>query len=152
VILANMNTAGTAVGLNVNNCTINGGGTAFRGIDVSVQGTTAFTTILSGNNITGCTGQGIQVGALGNSSVRAKFDSNRTLGNRPTSDLSVGAGNSATLCLVYQNNTAAEYGFAQNLGTTINVEDFGTFGTRNIGLIGVIGNVADVIAGFCGLP
>jgi hypothetical protein len=151
VILANMNTNGTAVGLNVNNCTVNGAGTAFRGIDVLVQGTTALTALVTGNNVTGCTGQGIQVGTLGNSTARVKFDGNRTLGNRPTNDFSVGA-SGGTLCLVYTNNTAGEFGFSQGAGRTINVEQFASFGTRNVGLVGVLGNVTDVVAGFCGLP
>ncbi len=152
VILANMNTNGTAVGLNVGNCSVNGGSAAFRGLEVSVQGNTAFTGLITNNNITGCTGEGILITGSGNSTSRAKFDRNRTLGNQPTFDFSVGVNNNAVLCLVYQNNTAIEYGFAQNPGSTINVESFASFGTRNVGSISILGTLNDVLAGFCGLP
>jgi trimeric autotransporter adhesin len=145
-------TNGTTVGLNVNNCTVNGGGTAVRGVDVSVQGTTALTGIFGGNNVTGCTGEGVQFGASGNSTARVKFSGNRTIGNRPTFDFSVGAVNNANICMVCQNNTAVQFGFGQNQNSTISVEQLATFTTRNTGSLNIIGTITDVVAGFCGLP
>ena len=58
------NTAGTPVGLSVTNCTVSGGGVAARGVDILVQGATAFTAIITGNNISGCTAEGIIVATL----------------------------------------------------------------------------------------
>ena len=152
-VLVQANTIGSSVGLNVSNCTVNGNGTGSIGIDALIQGTTAFTGILTGNNVTGCTGEGINFLATGNATTRVKFDGNRTLGNRPTTDFSYVGSNNTTSCLIYQNNVANEYGFLQNPGSTINLEQFNTFGTRNTGTISVlVGAITSVAAGFCGLP
>ncbi len=151
-IFASPTTTGTATGLTVSNCTVSGAGTGFRGIDIAVKGASTFTGIITGNNITGCTSEGILVGGIGTSSTRAKFSSNRTTGNAPGSDFSVGCVESAVLCFAYTNNIATQYGFSQNPGTTLNVEQFATFGTRNTGAINALGTITDVVAGFCGLP
>ncbi len=151
-VFASVNTNGTAAGLNVNNCTVSGNNIAAQGLEASVAGNSQFTGILTGNNVTGCTGSGIRIAGAGSSNTRVKLDTNRTLGNAAPSDVSVGAIGTATMCFVYTNNTASQYGFSQNPGTTINVEQFATLGTRNTGAISFLGTITDVVAGFCGLP
>lgn len=152
-ILLSSTTSGTAVGLTVNNCTVNGSGTALRGIDVSVQGSTAFTGLLTSNNITGCTNEGILVLTGGNSTSRIKFDSNRTLGNQANRGIVAGSTGNSTICQVYQNNISDQFTFNRVLPSTQQVELFATFTARNTGVILNPGSaVIDVAAGFCGLP
>ena len=145
------NTTGTAIGLNINNCTVNGGGSTVRGIDVSIQGTTAFTALLTGNNITGCTAEGIQVGVQSNSTARVKFDRNQTLGNLFNQGMNIFNGGNATLCSVFSNNTSDRFLLGQNGVGTFGVELFAGFTTRNTGTLSA-GNITDLAAGACGLP
>jgi trimeric autotransporter adhesin len=149
-VLTVANTNGTNVGLTVNNCTVNGGGTALRGIDITTQGTTAFTALLTSNNITGCTAEGILVGVEDNSSARIKIDGNRALGNIATRSINLGV-SSGNLCAVITNNTADRFSFGQ-FGGTLGIEAFATFGTRNTGAFGTAGTIADLVVGSCNLP
>jgi hypothetical protein len=149
---AGPSTTGTAVGLNVNNCTVNGGGVAFRGFDHLIQGTTVFTGILTGNNVTGCTAEGILVGATGNSVSRVKLATNRTLGNAANVGTSIGINGAANVCAVLQGNTSDAFTFTQNPGSTLSVEQFATLSTRNTGTTLSLGTILDVALGACGLP
>jgi hypothetical protein len=146
------NTVGTAVGLTVNNCTVNGEGTAIRGIDVLAQGTAIFTGILTNNNITNCTSEGIQVGAQDNSTARVKINANRALGNSPTVSVRVFSSGNATVCSAITNNTADIYRLSQAGTNTFNVEDFTNFGITNSGNLLTAGNISSVAIGTCGLP
>ena len=151
-IVTRANTTGTAVGLTVNNCTVNGGGTALRGIDVLTQGTTGFTALLTNNNITGCTGEGILVGVDANSTARVKIDSNRTTGNRVNRGLTIGTSGAGNFCGVVQNNTSDQFTFNQNDPSVLGIEQFATFTTRNNGLVVTSGNITSLAVGACGLP
>ncbi len=138
--------------LRVNNCTVNGGGTALRGIDVLTQGTTGFTALLTNNNITGCTGEGILVGVDANSTARVKIDSNRTTGNRVNRGLTIGTSGAGNFCGVVQNNTSDQFTFNQNDPSVLGIEQFATFTTRNNGLVVTSGNITSLAVGACGLP
>jgi hypothetical protein len=144
------NTAGTAVGLNVNNCTVNGGGLATRGIDVSVQGNSVFTGILTSNNITGCTGEGMLLLSAGNATCRAKIDSNRLLGNQANFGFNFVGGSNST-CAVINNNTSDRFNL-NGSGPSFGVELFSTFATRNTGALATLGTINTLAAGACGLP
>ena len=151
-IVVTANTVGTAVGLNVNNTTVSGGGVAPRGIDIISQGTAVFTGILTGNNVTGCTGEGILIATSGTSTNRVKLASNRTLGNLANRGVVVSSANTNTACLVLTNNTSDAFQLLQNNASVFNVEQLATAGTRNTGTISITGVLTDVVAGFCGLP
>ncbi len=139
-------------GLTVNNCSINGGGTAVRGVSVAVQSFTNFVGVITGNNITGCSSEGIQVGLSDNSSTRLKVASNRTQGNSPTVSVRLFSGGNATLCSSVTNNTADIYRLSQSGTNSFNIEDFGNFGLTNIGALLTAGNITSVAIGACGLP
>jgi trimeric autotransporter adhesin len=149
---AGPSTIGTAVGLNVNNCTVSGGGVSLRGFDHFVQGTTAFTGILTGNNVTGCTGEGILMISSGTSTNRVKLASNRTLGNQLNRGTVVAAGTNSALCAVFQNNTSDTFELNQVAPATFSIEQLATFANRNTGAILTAGTITDVTLGTCGLP
>ena len=150
-VVAAANTTGTAVGLNFTNCTVSGGGIGFRGASITSQGTSAFTGIITGNNITGCQGEGLLVISSGNSTNRLKLDSNRLLGNQPNRGLNFIAGSNVSTCAIINNNTSDLF-ILDGSGALFGVEQFSTFGTRNIGTLSTLGTITDVAAGSCGLP
>ena len=117
-----------------------------KGQSVSYSVKEGFTALLTNNNITGCTGEGILVGATGNSTARVKYDGNRTLGNQPNTGFRAFA-SGGNLCAVLQNNTSDRF-----LLSNLAVELFAAFGTRNTGTVLNLGNITDVAAGTCGLP
>ena len=145
------NTTGTPVGLTISNCTMSGGGVAARGIDIAVQGTTAFTGILTGNNVTGCTNEGLQLGTSDNASSRFKVDSNRLLGNGGQGGFNLFTSVNGTACSVINNNTSDKFILTQ-AGGPVGVEVFGTFSTRNTGTLTTFGTITTLTAGNCGLP
>jgi trimeric autotransporter adhesin len=151
-INANVNTNGTVVGLNVNNCTIDGRNSLNTGIFFQSFGNTALTELFSGNNITGCTGAGISSTTVSNGTTRAKFSGNRTLGNRLNRGLVAGAGLNATLCAIFENNTSDAYELNRIAPANFSIELFATFGSRNVGQRTGSGTLTDVAAGTCGLP
>jgi hypothetical protein len=151
-ILAQPNTVGTLVGLNVNNCTVNGSGSGSRGIEVGLQGSTVFTGILTGNNVTGCTGEGLLLVSLANTSNRIKVDSSRFVGNGANQGVNFVAGSNVTECAVFSNNTSDQFTF-NKIGNVFGIEQFSTFGTRNVGTLLPLGNsITNLAAGTCGLP
>jgi trimeric autotransporter adhesin len=144
------NTTGTTVGLTVNNTSVSGSGVAIRGVDVIVQGTTAFTGIITGNNVTGCTAEGILIGTSGNSTSRFKVDSNNLLGNQPNFGFHFVASSNST-CAVINNNTSDRFNL-NGAGPSLGVELFSTFTARNTGALSALGNITNLAAGACGLP
>jgi trimeric autotransporter adhesin len=150
-VLATANTNGTAVGLNVNNCTLSGNGVGARGMDLLASASSAFTAILSGNNVTGYTGEGILVTTTTNSTSRVKIDSNRLLGNQANNGLNFVGGSNVTTCAVINNNTSDRFTL-NGSGASFGVELLSTFGARNTGVLSTFGTVTDLAAGACNLP
>jgi hypothetical protein len=151
-IFANPTTTGTATGLTVSNCTVSGNSSGLRGIDVTAQGTSVFTGILTTNNVTGCTGEGILVSVSGNSNNRVKLASNRTLGNQVNRGTVVTSGSNSVLCAVFQNNISDTFLLNGLAPSSYSLEQFATFATRNTGTLSVFGTIVDVALGTCGLP
>ncbi len=152
-ILLTPNTTGTNVGLTVTNCTVNGANTALTGIDIDVRGSTAFTGLLTNNNITACTDAGIlAIAPVGNPTVRLKLSGNRTLGNALNRGIGLGCANNANLCAVVQNNISDAFVFNQNAPSVLGVELLASFAARNTGTLQTVGNITDLINGACGLP
>lgn len=139
-VVADANTTTTA-NLTMTNNTVAGGGTAVRGLDVLTGGTTRFTAIVSGNNITNCTSNGILVLSQGTSSAKLDFKNNSVIGNASADhngDLEVVNNNAATIGAIFSSNSAGSYTFNQ-AGGTFSIEQFASFTSRNTGTLDVFG-------------
>ena len=148
-IVSDANTTATAVGLNVSNTTIVGGA---RGVDILAGGTTAFTGIFSGNNVTNCTFEGILAFAGGASSAKIGFRNNRFVGNLgPNGDIQLVNSGTAILGALFNLNTAGLYNFTQ-FGGIFSIEQFGTFASNNTGTVVTSGIITNATAGSLGIP
>ena len=147
------NTSNTTCGLNLSNNTVQGSGTALRGIQISVDGTTSLAGRVLGNNVTNCTSEGLSFVSGGNSTSRLRFNDNRSLGNAPN-DFNVGIDRNAFLNASFQRNTSTDFNFAQIGNSTFNIENFSLFNTTNanIGPLDVLGTFGDIPAGSGGIP
>ena len=151
-VLASANTNGTSVGLTTNNCTVIGNSVALRGIEVSLQGTTMFTALITNNNITGCTGEGVMYLTSDNVVSKLKFSGNRTLGNLLNRGVVVGTGGNSNHCAVFQNNTSDTFELNRVLPSLHQIELFASFNARNTGLLLTPVNLVDLPSGACGFP
>ena len=140
------------VGLNVNNCTVNGGGVCLRGLDILTQGTLQLSGRVTSNNITSCTQEAVLLGTEDNSNCRLRFDQNRLLGN--LGGFFVGSNFSGNLGLAVTNNTSDTFSFTQTNPSALQVEGLSNLVTTlgNTGTVATAGIVQDVPVGSLGIP
>ena len=146
-------TSNTTCGLTLSNNTVQGSGTALRGIEIVADGTTSMAGRILANNITNCTAEGISFVSGQNSTSRVRFNDNRTLSNGLTG-LLIGINNNAALNVSLQRNTSTDFNFAQIGNSTFNVETFSLFNTTNanVGNLTARGTFGDIPAGSGGIP
>jgi hypothetical protein len=152
-ILVNASTAATNISLTISNNTVQGSGTALRGIQIITDGSTSMAARVLANNITNCTSEGISFVSGANSTSRLRFNDNRSLGNAPN-DFNIGIDKNAVLNVSFQRNTSTDFSFAQIGNSTFNIETFSLFNTTNanIGPLDVLGTFGDIPAGSGGIP
>lgn len=143
-----------AVGINLTNNTVTGGGAANRGIDILTQGTTQLTARILNNTISGCTNEGLFASISGNSLAKMRFEGNRTTGNLANNGWLNGSSVTATLQAVYRNNTSDRFNLNRGAGSTYQVEELANFNTTsgNTGTLNANGGVQDVPAGSLNIP
>lgn len=122
----------TNLTLTMTNNTVNGAGTALRGLDILVQNTCNVTASVKDNTITGCTAQGILLDVQGIANCAARFNNNRLTGNTVTQSLVAGNGGTAGLRVALDGNTADRYVIGGG-GVPTFVENLATITTRNVG-------------------
>lgn len=146
------NGSGT-IALNVTNNRVEGQGVSLRGLDIDVLSTTQLAAVISGNNITGCTQSGIQLGAADNSFVRARLEMNRLLGNVGNGFFS-GATQNANIGLLLRQNTSDSFGFSQANASDYKVGSFSQLNSSlgNVGTNTTFGVIQDVDPATLGLP
>ena len=150
-------TTGTNVGLNMTNNTVTGGATVSRGLDVVLGATTNFLGLISGNTVSGCTFEGIQVAVGDSANARMRFTNNRTTGNLANRGLVVfhtGAG-APTTGAIYNGNTSDQFSLFQNNLGIFRVEQFAQFlgASGNTGMLNTAGGtITDAPAGSLGIP
>ena len=137
--------AGTNATVTMNNNTVNGGGTALRGLDILVQNTCNVTASCHNNTISGCTSHGILVDAQGVSTCSARFNNNQLTGNGPPFSFTGTNNASATLRLALDGNNSNTYNIG-SAGTTM--ENLATLLTRNTGTFSTGG----LVEGPCPAP
>lgn len=123
----------TNLTLVMTNNTVNGGGTALRGLDVLTQNTCNVTVSCHNNTITGCTSNGILVSAQGGANCAARFNNNTLTGNDlggPGASFAGTNNATAILQLALDGNVADTYVIGST-GTTL--ENLATVATRNVG-------------------
>lgn len=150
------NTSGQ-VGLNMTNNTVSGSGTKVRGLSIDCDVSTNFLGLISGNNITGCTGEGIRISLGGSANVRAKLTGNRTLGNLANAGMNVFTDTApSNFGGIFQNNVSDAFILTRAPGTTFNVENLAQFSaaSNNTGTLNASTAPApvDVPAGSLGIP
>lgn len=155
-VFVNANTTGTTIGLNMSNNTVNGNGTKGRGLSLAPAGTTVLRGVVSGNNITGCSSEGIIGGIGGNSNVRIRFNGNRTAGNQLNNGLNIfhfGAG-SPNSGFIFTNNTSDGFILNQAGVGTFAVEQLSLFTTASNNSLPPTtgGTVIDAPSGSLGIP
>lgn len=123
------------------NNTVQGGGTALRGLDLATQNTCNATVSCHNNTITGCTSQGVLVDAQGVSACAARFNNNQLTGNTPLQSFVAGNGGTAALRVALDGNTADRYVIGGG-GVPTFVENLATLAARNTGVFANT-NVAD---------
>ena len=145
------NTSGI-VGVNLTNNTVNGSGTALRGIDFFSQGTTQLTARILNNTISGCTGEGLFVLASGTSINKMRFEGNRTTGNALNNGWH-NATSTGAIRAVYKNNTSDRFNLSGSGGTSFQIEELANFNTTsaNTGNLNATAT-QDVPAGSLGIP
>jgi len=142
-----------AVALNVTNNRVEGQGVSLRGLDIDVLSTTQLAAVITGNNITGCTQSGIQLGAADNSFVRARLEMNRLLGNAGSGFFSAATQN-ADIGLLLRQNTSESFGFSQANASDYKVGSFSQLNSSlgNVGTNTTFGVIQDVDPATLGLP
>lgn len=132
--------------------TVNGGGTALRGLDVQTQNTCNVTVSCHNNTITGCTSNGILLDAQGVSTAAARFNANRLTGNNvgfPGSSYVAQKNGTAMMRLALDANTADTYGIGNGGGpVSTTIENLATLTSRNTGAFSTSG----VVDGPCPAP
>lgn len=120
----------------VTNNTVNGAGTAGRGINLGAQASGNITASISGNAITGCTTQGFLGIAAGTSNVAVRLTGNQFTGNQLNDGFEMGNGTgTGTLRIALDGNISDRYLITNGGGaTSIVVENLATLTTRNTGL------------------
>ncbi|MBT9582837.1 right-handed parallel beta-helix repeat-containing protein [bacterium] len=142
------------VGLNLTNNTVNGGGVTLRGLNALTQGTLQLSGRVTGNNITGCTQDGIALQITATSRARVRFNQNRTLGNLAGGGFSTAALNNSDMGLAITNNTFDVLALTQTNPALFQVEQFGNLTNTlgNTGAVQTVGTIQDVAAGSLGIP
>ena len=131
------------------NNTVQGGGTALRGLDVQTQNTCNATVSCHNNTVTGCTSDGIRIDAQGVSSCAARCNNNTLIGNDPTSSFGSGNNGTANLSLALDGNTGDRYIINNGGGAVaVLVENLATLTTRNAGIFSTSG----LVDGLCPAP
>lgn len=148
-------TTGTSMGLTMTNNTVTGASSVSRGLDVVLGATTNFLGLISGNSVTGCTFEGVQVAVGDNANARMRFTNNRTTGNLANRGLVVattGAASPSVGC-IFTSNTSDAFNLFNSIGT-FRVEQLAQFnGTSgNSGNLLTAGTITDVAAGSLGIP
>jgi hypothetical protein len=143
-----------SVGLNLTNNTVQGNGTKGRGLSVGTDSTTNLLALISGNNVTGCTNEGIRMSIGGNSLVKARFTNNRTVGNLLNSGLVIfNTGTEApSFGAIFQDNIGDRFSLSGIVGT-FQVEELPAFNaaSNNTGVLTTT-SVTGVAAGSLGIP
>jgi len=139
----------TNMTLTMTNNTVNGAGTALRGLDILGQNTCNVTASVKDNVISGCTSDGINVEVQGVSGCAARFNNNRLTGNDVTRSFSAGNNGTANLRLALDSNTADRYVINNGGGAlAVVVETLATLTNRNVGTFATSG----LIDGSCPAP
>jgi len=134
----------------VTNNTVNGAGTALRGIDMESRASGNITASISGNAITGCTSEGFLGQFVEMSNVAVRLNSNQFTGNALNDGFLLGNGTgTGTVRIALDGNTSDRYTMTNGGGPTpIIVENLATLTTRNIGVFDNTG----VVDGPCPAP
>lgn len=143
-----------STGLNVSNSTIDGGGTRPRGIGILGSSTAQVVALLTANNITACTNEGILLACLSSSNIKARLNGNRVLGIPAQDSLTAGAVASGNLGLVLQNNIGEIFSVLQSDTSTVAVESRDQFNgaSNNTGTLSTLGTVTNAPAGSLNIP
>jgi len=138
------------------NNTVQGNGTKGRGLSVSTRSTSNFLGLVSSNNITGCTSEGITIFVQDASTAKARLTGNRTTGNQVNRGVSVVTATSVGNSFggVFQNNTSDQFVLIQNGASIFSVEALAQFSgtSNNAGVLSQTGTITDVPAGSLGIP
>lgn len=145
------NTSNTTCGITLTNNTVQGAGTALSGMAIVSRGATMLSGRILANNITNCTTEGISTVAFENSTVRLRFNDNRTLGNQGAG-FDASATDNALVNLAMQRNTSNIFRFGQGIPSVFNVEDFNSFNTTNTGTLSILGTISSIPANTGGIP
>jgi trimeric autotransporter adhesin len=139
-------------GYTITNSSLDGGNRATSGFDIEATGNSTTVGIVSTCSVTKVNGVGFQFFGTDNSSNRLKIDSLRSIANVFQISTQLAVGGQARLCTLLNGCTADTYVF-QNIGMTsvLQVEEFSTLLSRNIGSLTLVGNPQDVPKGTCGL-
>lgn len=146
---------GTSSKLTMTNNNVTGGGATLRGLEVATRSTSNFLGIITGNTITGCTAEGIQISLADNSIARARFTGNRLTGNETNNGLNIAhISGSPSFGGVFTNNTSDSFNLAQNGLGTFQVEQLSQFNgsSGNAGSPSTAGTIQDVPAGSLNIP
>ncbi len=98
--------------------------------------------------------RGIALGALGNSTFKARVSNTQTHQNLPGFGFEAGNGDFALMCLRLVGVNSDVYRLGNNNPTApFNIENFVNFGTENTGTVDVLGGTINNVAiGSCGIP
>ena len=148
------NTTNTNCGLTFTNNTVQGAGTALRGIDVLCQGNTTLRGRVLANNITNCTNEAIQLVAVGSSNSRIRLNDNRTVAKNGLLGMAIASGFNASLSIAVERNISSSFGFSQTNPGIFNVEAFSQFSgsSANQGALTTFGTINDILSGSGGIP
>jgi hypothetical protein len=152
-VAAEANTTNTAVALTMQNNVVQGGGTAFRGLDSTIEGSTSFVAIITNNTITNTNFEGIAIGVDGGLSKLA-LENNTVTGSgaNATTDVSLVNQLGGVIDALLNGNTAGSYILSQNDNGAFNVEQFNLFSSQNVGTLTTQGNITNAPAGSLDIP
>jgi hypothetical protein len=144
------NSTAGSFNVTVTNNTVQGQNTALHGIEILNEGSTTMAGHVFGNNITGCTSNGIIDTTKSNATTLLRFN-----GNTLTA---FGAGSTAngSVSLAFSNNTSDQYTLVQGSTSPFNVENLALFNSSQ-GNVGVLvqnspGSISTVSPGTDGIP
>ena len=125
---------GTNMTITLTDNTVNGGGTALRGLEITTQNTCNATVSCHNNTITGCTSHGVLIETQNNSTAAARLSNNQLVGNGPPFSLTAGSTGSSILRLALDGNVANTYNVGGGGGADLTtMENLATLTTRNQG-------------------